>query len=258
MKRIFWEIIVIATTLLAGILAFYFLTQNFSKTEQNQVFFAKIPKNLNSIMIKIVPKIPIILGRDTLHIDTTSAPQRILLIGDSMAGGLMYRLKDYCVFNNYKMLAVTWISGTTFTFSRTDTLKHFIKRLNATFVILVLGSNELKMYDLQTTRYKYVQKIVQKLDSIPYLWVGPPNWEEDTGINDLILCFAKEKHFFPSKNLTYKRRDHAHPTAESFEMWMDSIASFIVNKSDKPIKLDKPQKRYYKIPECVVLRGAGK
>ncbi len=185
--------------------------------------------------------------------DTTA--QRILLIGDSMLEGLMLRLRDYTSFNGHDMKSVIWYSSQTYWFGSSDTLKYFINQYKPTYVMLVIGANELFVADIKNKRNKYVQRIIKQLDTIPYIWVGPPNWKDDTGINDLILSNAGKFRYFPSKDLTYKRtKDGAHPTHESAVVWMDSIASFIINKSDYRIKLNFPDKRYKVSPNATLIQ----
>lgn len=176
---------------------------------------------------------------------TDTSAQRILLIGDSMLEGLMLRLRDYSAFNGHDMKAVIWYSSSSLWYGTSDTLKYFINQYKPTYIMLVLGANELFVGDIKTKRAKYVKRIISQMDTIPYIWVGPPNWKDDTGINDLILSNAGKYNYYPSKNLTYKRfKDGAHPTHESAAIWMDSVASFIVNKSNYRIKLEMPDKKY--------------
>ena len=181
--------------------------------------------------------------KDTIIVDTTS--QRILLIGDSMLEGLSLRLKQYTAHNKHKIKTVIWYSSQTKWYGESDTLRYYIKRYKPTYVMLVLGANELFVRNIKTKRLKYVKKIISQLDTVPYTWVGPPNWKDDTGINDLIIENVGEDHYFPSKNLTYRRyKDGAHPTHSSAAIWMDSIASWIQTKSYYRIKLEKPTKKY--------------
>jgi hypothetical protein len=186
-------------------------------------------------------------------IDTTS--QRILLIGDSMLEGLMLRLRDYAALNGHEFKSVIWYSSQSKWFGTYDTLKYFIRTYKPTYVMLVLGANELFVPDIKTKRLKYVKNIVKDMDTIPFVWVGPPNWKEDTGINDLILENAGKNHYFESKKLTYKRfKDGAHPTHESAAIWMDSIASWIRTKSTYRFKMEQPTEKYKGSPNATLLQ----
>jgi len=185
--------------------------------------------------------------------DTSS--QRILLIGDSMLEGIMLRLKDYTAQNHHDLKTVIWYSSSTEYFGQSDTLKYFINQYKPTYIMLVLGANELFVPDIMRKRGKYVKHILAQIGSVNYIWIGPPNWKEDTGINDLIINNVGTMRYFPSKNLNYKRsKDGAHPTHESASVWMDSIAVWITNKSLKPIKLEKPLAKSNKSANTTILQ----
>lgn len=179
------------------------------------------------------------------RMDTTA--QRILLIGDSMLEGLRLRLRDYCVHNGHEMKTVIWYSATTKYFGQCDTLAYFIDQYNPTYILFVLGANELFVRDIIERRQHYVTHILKQIGRNKFIWIGPPNWKDDTGINDLIVKNTGEKRYFPSKNLTYARaRDGAHPTHASAAVWMDSVAVWIMDKSMYPIRLEKPPHSRYK------------
>jgi len=199
-------------------------------------FYYQIPDDI------IAKKIAV---RDTINrkkneMDTTS--QRILLIGDSMLEGLMRRLKDYTFYNNHKIKTVVWYSSSTAWYGSSDTLKYYIKRFKPTYVFLVLGANELFVTNIIKKRQKFVNHIKKQLVGVKYIWIGPPNWKDDTGINVLIEKNVGKKRYFPSKNLSYRRTsDGAHPTRSSAAEWMDSIAAWVMKESMYPIMLEKPK-----------------
>ncbi len=201
-----------------------------------------------------------IRGRDTTtQIEVQQQPdtssQRILLIGDSMLEGIMRRLKDYTAHNKHHLKTVIWYSSSTLWYGSSDTLKYYINQYRPTYVMLVLGANELFINDIKRKRTKYVKHILKQIDTLNYVWVGPPNWKDDTGINDMILDNVGELHYFPSKNLNYKRtRDGAHPTHASAAQWTDSIAAWIKTKSYKPIKMEKPKVRSKKSANVTILQ----
>lgn len=173
------------------------------------------------------------------EVDTTS--QRILFFGDSMLEGLQRRFADYAVENGHELDVVLWYSSTTQLWAQTDTLSHFLRRYNPTFVAICLGSNELFVRDLSSCD-RYIGTIVSKLGRIPFVWISPPNWKEDTGINDLIAKHVGKERFFDSRSIKLQRgRDHAHPTFAAAEVWMDSVAVWM-NSLDTahPIRMAKP------------------
>ena len=180
--------------------------------------------------------------RDSLSsLDTLpSSPVRILIAGDSMCEGLLRRLSDYCSHNNHTLNAVIWSSSSTAGWSSRDTLKYYINRYKTDYLLFVIGSNEL-LTPNSKSRERYIRKIEQQMSGIRSVWIGPPNWKQDMGINEQIKSIVGEDRFFPSMNLTFNRlKDGAHPTMESASAWMDSIASWIQTKSRYPLSLKVP------------------
>lgn len=210
-----------------------------------------IPRTRQRIVIDTVPRH--LAGG---HIDTTK--QRILLIGDSMLEGLRMRLIDYCEYNGHDLDVVIWYSAQTYWYGKYDTLSYFINKHDPSYVILVLGANELFVRDIKTKRQKYVDHILKQIGQHRFVWVGPPNWADDTGINEMIVENVGKRRYFPSKDLSYKRAsDGAHPTMESARMWMDSISTWIMNESMYPIKLEEPPpdfKREQRYPNTELLQ----
>lgn len=186
---------------------------------------------------------------------TDTTPQRILLIGDSMSKWLRYRLGDYCKLNGHTLETVTWVSGNTEWFAQYDTLNYYIEKDSISYVFLVLGANELFIKDFATNRGGYVDKIIDRLSGVNWIWVGPPNWKKDKGINDFLLNKLSEKKFFVSKDLKFKRqKDGMHPTVASCSMWVDSIVHWINNTSTSRIRLNVPDSSFNLKPDAVLLR----
>lgn len=184
--------------------------------------------------------IPIRAIQDTVRTDTTS--QRILFFGDSMVEGLSKRLKQYAKRNNHQLLNIIWYSSSTKIWSQSDTLTHYIREFQPSYVMVCLGGNELFVRDLDK-RNSYIRTILQQLDSHPYVWIGPPNWKEDTGINRLIEQNTGKSRYFPSKRLTFQRAsDGAHPTMASASQWMDTIAVWLSRDCRYPIRMELPEK----------------
>lgn len=178
-------------------------------------------------------------------VDTTR--QRVLFFGDSMTSGLFYRLDDYCQANGHTLYSFTWYSATTQSFAESNLLDTYIKRYNPTFCIICLGSNELFVRDLGE-RQKYIAQILQKIGNRPYVWISPPNWKKDTGMDSLILKAVGSGRFFNSSRLSLQRsEDHIHPTIDASSVWMDSIAAWLGKQgaTAHPIIMNKPQKKYH-------------
>lgn len=176
--------------------------------------------------------------------DTTA--QTILLAGDSMADGIKIFLKRYCDYNGHKLLGGGWISSTTVAWSQKKKLKSLVEKYNPTYIIMVLGSNELFSIDLEK-REQYVRDVVEQAGGINTVWIGPPNWQEDKGFNDMLKSVLGEKKFYASKEIFLKdplknKRgpDKRHPNMEGYSIWTDNLTEWIMHNSYYPIKLEKP------------------
>lgn len=204
-------------------------------------------------------KISIVKEVSTLVVELTQEPldtskQMILLIGDSMQEGLRFRLQQYCQQNGNEMVSVIWYSSSSHWYGNCDTLSFFIKKFKPTLVLLSLGANELFVNDLKK-RDKYVKNIVNQMNGTKFIWIGPPNWKKDTGINEIIRTNVGDCRYFPSKNLTLSRaKDGAHPTKAASKIWMDSVATFIKKKSCYPIKMETPISNKKLIPHTIILK----
>ncbi len=166
--------------------------------------------------------------------------QYILLTGDSMAEGLMFAFKKYAHYNGHTLRTIIWYGSTTTTWARTDTLKKLIARYKPSYVLLALGSNELFVRDIGD-REPSIQDIVRQAGKTPFVWIGPPNWKEDTGIGELLARNAGPGRYFVSRGLTFERAsDGRHPTRRASVYWADTISSWVMRAGRHPIRLDKP------------------
>ena len=89
-------------------------------------------------------------------------------------------------------------------------------RPNSTDYGLMLG------WSCLSVRMPYVRKILSVIDTVPYVWIGPPNWNEDTGINDMLARVCRRGSFFRSEGMTFERKkDKIHPTRKASELWAE-------------------------------------
>lgn len=174
--------------------------------------------------------------------DTTS--QTILFIGDSMLDGLSPRLAAYCKASSDTLYSVVWYSSTSEAWGKTTKLSDYIKKLKPSFIFISLGSNELIVKEIKEKRDKYVKELIRQTAGIPYVWIGPPNWKKDTGINDLIRENVPAGCYFRSAEMKFDRRkDGAHPTAASASVWMDSIIRWLPENHPSPIAFRQPAEK---------------
>jgi hypothetical protein len=199
------------------------------------------------------PKLPLSAEKET-HIS-----QRILLIGDSETGGLIYPLNDYCVANGHKLEAVyTWFSASILNFGYSNKVDELIEKYDPTFVIFVVGLNEMYVTDMDR-RAEAAELFRKKLGDTPYLWVGPANFTTDHGINKVFEQTADPGCFVLSKDLEIPRGgDHRHPNTEGYKIWMDYIASYIQSNHAYPFNFLPPERTNFKLQGRVILANAAK
>lgn len=176
-------------------------------------------------------------------LDTTK--KNILFIGDSMLERLSPRIAAYAEENGHQMNTVIWYGSSTEVWATSGRAKECIRKYRPDYIIISLGGNELFVNDIIARRTKYVKQIVAEFADIPYVWIGPPNWKKDTGINKMIQSVVPKGNFYLSytPDQHYERaKDGAHPTPASAAKWADRICKWIVEESNNPIVLNLPQK----------------
>lgn len=238
----------------------YFLIYSFSNSDINLFGVTLKKPEITSILLAQNQE-TVVTKTETKKSDTIkslppvrtmdSSEQKILFIGDSMVESLMHRLNDYAYENKHKLYPVIWFSSSTKAYGQSTKLKTYIEKYKPTIILIALGSNELFVRDLPE-RDKYIKKILKQIDTNKFLWIGPPNWKEDTGINDLIQKNIEKERFFLSKHLKFDRAsDGAHPTLRSANEWCDKICEWITKESKYPILLNYPAKHTPSSPNAV-------
>ncbi|MBR5169600.1 MAG: hypothetical protein IKW85_03440 [Muribaculaceae bacterium] len=172
-------------------------------------------------------------------LDTTA--KNILFIGDSMLEGLAPRLAAYCDKNGHKLVEVIWYSSSTLHWGESGRLTELINKYKPNYIFICLGANELYVPNIKNARRPHVKKMLAEIGNIPYVWIGPPNWDEDTGINDLVEQEVDEGCFYLSAHDQFERsRDGAHPKRASAYKWMDRVVKWLGEKGAHPIRLEDP------------------
>lgn len=198
--------------------------------------------------------------QEKIVVRTDSTPQSLFIFGDSMTLNLALRLAQYARQNGHTIHAVNWDSSSTVTWAANDSLKNMIARYKPTHIFITLGSNELLLQD-PSLRMPKVKKILETIGDIPYTWIGPPNWKEDTGFNDMLQNTCKPGMFFLTNGMQLDRKkDHIHPTREASAMWVDSIMRWLP-KSAHPFLADVPSDSVVKSkpsPNIVFLKALNK
>jgi hypothetical protein len=182
-------------------------------------------------------------------------PKKILLFGDSMLEGLSPRLAAYAEHNGHNLYSVIWYSSTSKVWGTSTKLKEYISKFKPDFIFVSLGANEMFVRDIIKKRDKYVKNILSQIGDIPYIWIGPPNWKEDTGINELVRMNVPEGRFFLSNGMHFDRaKDNVHPTRASAALWMDSVINWMAKNRNGEIRLAKPAKASGKADKTITLQ----
>lgn len=241
----FWLILLVSFVLFFALSAFdTFKIGNFElKTSGILDRLLRVPENL-----KAVEDSAIAVQADTVDVKPKvidETPQIILFVGDSMLEGLSPRLAAYAAENGHTLYSVIWYSSTSEVWGNSTKLADYITKYKPTYVFVSLGANELFVRDIANKRDKYVKNILSQIGDIPFVWIGPPNWKPDTGINDLVaknVLRCKNGSFFLSNGMQFDRaKDGAHPTRKSARAWMDSVARWMPENAAHPIKMSKPE-----------------
>lgn len=213
----------------------------------------QMPSDTNKRAATTRPNLPLSAEKEE-HIS-----QRILLLGDSETGGLIYPLNDYCVANGHKLEAVfTWFSASILNFGYSNKVDELLEKYKPTFVIFVVGLNEMYVTDMDR-RAEAAALFRKKLGDTPYLWVGPANFTTDHGINKVFEQTADPGCFVLSKDLEIPRgSDHRHPNVAGYKIWMDYIASYIQSNHAYPFNFLPPERTNYKLQGRVILANAAK
>lgn len=174
------------------------------------------------------------------EVDTT--PKVLMIVGDSMLEGLSPRLAAYAKQNGHTLYTVMWYSSQTQAWGSSGKIAQYKKQLNPDFIFICLGANELFVKDIEEKRLAYVKQMVAELGDTPYLWIGPPNWKPDTGINRLIADNVPSQCYFKSDGMTFERaKDGAHPTRNSAIDWMDSVVRWMPAHLSVMPRFDVPE-----------------
>lgn len=169
--------------------------------------------------------------------DTTV--HNVLVFGDSMTHHLAMSIAKYGTKNNYKVTGVTWESSSIPGWGNSGKLQKYLEEVKPDFVIISLGSNEMELKHFER-RIPDVRKIVEKLDTIPYIWVGPPLWKEDKGVYAMLEKTLPRGVVFKAEGIDIPRGgDHIHPTRKGADIWADTLMRW-VSHSPHPILAEKP------------------
>ncbi len=151
------------------------------------------------------------------------AGKTVLLVGDSMAEGLVPSLQKKVEAAGGRFFGEPWQSSTIIGWEGTGRLRQMIERYQPDIVFISLGSNELEARRPEG-RVPLIKQMLSEIGARPAFWIGPPSWKQDRGLLGVIAENFQPGHFFSSSNLQLPRQtDGKHPTLEGFEQWTELI-----------------------------------
>jgi len=153
------------------------------------------------------------------------------MLGDSMIEPLQQRAAAYFRDAGHKFISVIWYGSRTLDWGRGSRLGQTLQTFAPSYVVVVLGSNELMARDV-AERAAHVRRMLQTFGELPVIWIGPPSWREDHGFNTMLATELGD-HFFRSEALSFERKsDGIHPTDASGAYWMDRVAEWMQSRPD--------------------------
>jgi hypothetical protein len=179
-------------------------------------------------------------ARSLPRAEVDARPQRILLFGDSMVPVIAPRLADYCLENGHELFPAVWYGSSIIRWAWRDDLDKLLVEVDPSMVVAVLGSTELTVRDVGECE-PYVRVIARKVGHRKFVWIGPPNWREDTGVNALLGAALGDEVFFHSGTLAVDRgSDGIHPSGRGGAAWVDAFVRWLGTESAFPIRLVPP------------------
>ena len=169
--------------------------------------------------------------------DTTV--HNVLVFGDSMTHHLAMSISKYGTKNHYKVTGVTWESSSIPGWKNSGKIRQYMEMSKPDFIIISLGSNEMELKHFER-RIPDVESIVEQLEDIPFVWVGPPLWKEDKGVYAMLEKGVPKGKLFKIETLDIERGpDKVHPTRKGADQWADTLMRWI-RKSSHPILTEFP------------------
>ncbi len=94
-----------------------------------------------------------------------------------------------------------------------------------------------------------MRTILRQVGARPLLWIGPPNWREDTGINAMLARVLGPRRFFSSATLELPRGpDGIHPNTVGGARWAEAFVRWVGVESARPIALAAPTRKAPRVP----------
>jgi hypothetical protein len=156
----------------------------------------------------------------------------ILHIGDSFAAALGIplgkRFKQAGMRSALEFKTASYIP----TWAFGEELPKFVRRYNPDLVLITLGGNEIEIVNPEQ-RAGAVQRLIQRLEGRPCVWIAPPLWKPDTGVLEVIHHNAAPCRFLDTNSLISEMErgpDKIHPSTPAREAWADVVYAWLVRE----------------------------
>jgi lysophospholipase L1-like esterase len=154
----------------------------------------------------------------------------VLHTGDSTVGGghgLAKALKARFEADGARYVSDTVNRASLRSYRMVDHIGASIARYQPDLVLVNLGTNEV-FVPVPESLEPRIRAIVKRVGTRDCVWIGPPTWNGDRGIVDVLRANAHPCRFFDSSNLGLERlRDGIHPTDKGGEQWAEKVWAFL-------------------------------
>jgi len=155
----------------------------------------------------------------------------VLALGDSMiVTGLEIWLRQVVRKHGGKLERWSWASSTTRKWATTGALRRALRKHRPDVVLVVLGSNELYL-DHPERRARYVKAMLRRIEPRPYRWLGPPVWNTQTGIVDMLDKTVPKGRFYRFNGRKIRRhKDGRHPSVYGSRTWTHDFVRWWIKR----------------------------
>jgi lysophospholipase L1-like esterase len=175
-----------------------------------------------------------LVGAEEVAAPPAEAPERVLVVGDSMAWALANALRPLVEQEGGKFRVRSRTSDSIRGYAVNHKMQSDVRETRPDVVIISLGANEA-LVPRPEGLATYIQRIVKEVGPRECYWVGPPMWRPDTGVVKLLAEHASPCRFFNSSELTLERRpDGIHPNPEGSKVWAQAVYDWIKAQRNAP------------------------
>ena len=164
---------------------------------------------------------------------TSRSYKTVLHTGDSTVGGghgLARALKARFEADGAKYISDTVNAATLLSSEAGLHLTESVAKYKPDLVLINLGTNEVFVPAPQALAAR-IRAIVHRVGARDCVWIGPPTWNGDKGIVEVLKDNVAPCRFFDSSNMGIERIvDGIHPTDKGGEQWAERFWTFF--KSD--------------------------